>query len=135
MDLQRGATVPWGGSLAAAAILVGMNEQAVHERAQGYLDALLAGDVERAVESLSDGLRHNLGPIMAQLPLPLREASVESVEMGGSGYIAVLHLVGETDVRFQTRWKDRDGRPTIVEISHIAEPVSDPEPVEVDSQV
>lgn len=112
-----------------------MNEEVVRERAQGYLDALLAGNVEQAVESLSDGLRHNLGPIMAQLPLPLTEASVESVEMGGSGYIAVLHLVGETDVRFQTRWKDREGRPTIVEISHIAEPVAEPEPVEADSQV
>ena len=103
--------------------------------AQGYLDALLAGDVERASESLSEGLRHNLGPIMAQLPLPLGEASVESVEMAGSGYVAILHLIGETDVRFETRWKDREGRPTIVEISHIAEPAAEPESVEAESQI
>ena len=100
-----------------------MNEQIVRERAQAHVDALLAGDVDEAVTAFSDGLRHNLGPIMAQLPLPLTEGTVESVEMGGSGYVAVLHLVGETDVRFRTRWKERDGRPTIVEVSHVAEPV------------
>jgi hypothetical protein len=46
----------------------------------------------------------------------------------------VLHLVGETDVRFQTRWKDRNGRPTIVEMSHIAEPVvEEPEAIETEA--
>lgn len=105
-----------------------MNEQAVRERAQAHIDALMAGDVDRAVTAFSDGLRHNLGPIMAQLPLPLTEASIESVEFGGSGYVAVLHLVGESDVRFQTRWKERDGQPTIVEISHIAEAPVEPIP-------
>jgi hypothetical protein len=107
-----------------------MDEQGVRDRAQAYVDALLAGDVDQASEVLSDGLRQNLGPIMAQLPLPLSEASVESVEAGGYGFSAILHLVGETDVRFQTRWKERDGLPTIVEISHIAEPVVEPEPTE-----
>ena len=102
-----------------------MNEQTVRERARAHVDALLAGDVDRATETLSEGLRHNLGPIMAQLPLPLSSGEVESVDFGGSGYVAVLHLVGETDARFATRWKERDGRPTIVELSHIAEPVAE----------
>jgi hypothetical protein len=110
-----------------------MDEAAVRERAQAHLDALMAGDVDRAVEAFSDGLRHNLGQIMAQLPLPLTEASIESVEMGGSGYVAILHLVGESDVRFQTRWKDRDGQPTIVEMSHIAEPAVEPEAIETEA--
>ena len=105
-----------------------MDEQAVRDRAQSYVDALLAGDVERASEVLSDGLRHNLGPIMAQLPLPLTEATVETVESSGFGYSAVLHLVGDTDVRFQTRWKAHDGEPVIVELSHIAEPAAAPGP-------
>lgn len=99
-----------------------MNEQAVRERAQDHVDALISGDMERATSAFSDELRRNLGQIMAQLPLPLSGGEVESVEMAGSGYVAVLHLVGETDVRFQTRWKDRDGQPTIVEMSHIAVP-------------
>ena len=113
-----------------------MNELVVRDRAQAHVDALMAGDVERAAEAFSDGLRHNLGTITAQLPLPLTAATVESVEMGGSGYIAILHLVGETDVRFATRWKERDGQPTIVEVSHLAEPqpARDAEEDTVDAQ-
>jgi hypothetical protein len=102
-----------------------MDEQAVREHAQAHVDALLAGDVERATEPFSESLRHDLGSIMAQLPLPLTDGTVESVERGGSGYVAVLHLVGETDSRFRTRWKDRDGRPTLVEFSHVAEAPAD----------
>jgi hypothetical protein len=51
---------------------------------------------------------------------------VESVEMAGSGYVAIVRLVGETDARFQTRWKERDGTPTMVEFSHIAESETTP---------
>src|SRR5512141_2438117 len=83
-----------------------MDEQAVREHAQAHVDALLAGDIERATEHFSNELRHNLGQIMAQLPLPLAEGTVESVEMAGAGYVATLRLVGEDDARFQTRWKD-----------------------------
>jgi hypothetical protein len=113
-----------------------MDEQAVREQAQAHVEALLAGDIERATEHFSNELRRDLGQVMAQLPLPLAEGTVESVEMAGSGYIATLHLVGETDVRFQTRWKDRDGTPTMVEISHIAEPepVTQVEPTEPETQ-
>jgi hypothetical protein len=99
-----------------------MDEQAVHQHAQAHCDALLAGDIGRAAEELSSQLRSNLGPLVAMLPLPLTEATVESVDMTGTGYRAVLRLVGETDtVRLETRWKDRDGRPTMVEASRVHE--------------
>jgi hypothetical protein len=40
----------------------------------------------------------------------------------------VLNLVGESgSIRLETRWKDRDGRPTIVEASHIPEAPPPPE--------
>lgn len=111
-----------------------MDEQAVREHAQAHVDALLAGDIERATEHFSNELRHNLGQIMAQLPLPLAEGTVESVEMAGAGYVATLRLVGEEDARFQTRWKDRDGTPTMVEMSRIAEPVTEIATAEPDTQ-
>ena len=58
---------------------------------------------------------------MAMLPLPLTSGEIETVDLAGSSYTAVLHLVGETDeTRLQTRWKDRDGRPTVVEVSHLS---------------
>lgn len=100
-----------------------MDPQIVRERAQAYCDALVLGDIERASEELSHELRSNLGSIVATLPLPLTAATVESVEVGGSGYVAVLRLVGENgEIGMQTRWKDRDGHPTIVEMSHVTEP-------------
>ena len=103
-----------------------MEEQAVRDHAQGHLDALIAGDVDRAIDDFSEELRRNLGEIMAMLPLPLTSARVESVDRAGSGFTSVLHLVGETtETRLETRWKDRDGRPTIVEASHLSQAAID----------
>ncbi|HEX2193718.1 MAG TPA: hypothetical protein VHK63_02005 [Candidatus Limnocylindria bacterium] len=98
-----------------------MDVEAVREHAQEHCDALLAGDVGRAAESMSPELQSNLGPVVAMLPLPLTAATIESVEMAGTAYRAVLHLVGEDgSVRLETRWKERNGRPTIVEASHLS---------------
>lgn len=98
-----------------------MDEQAVGERADSFCASLVAGDVDRAIERLSRELRQNVGEVLALLPLPATEATVESVEHSGSGFNVVLRLVGESDeVRVQTRWKDRDGEPTIVEASHLS---------------
>jgi hypothetical protein len=111
-----------------------MDEQAVREHAQAHCDALLAGDVGRAAEEMSKELRSNLGSIVGMLPLPLTEATIESIEMTPTGYQAILHLVGETDtIRLETRWKDRDGVPTIVEASRVHEaaaPVAEGEPTD-----
>jgi hypothetical protein len=99
-----------------------MDEQAVREHAQAHADALLAGDIGKASEQMSNELRSNLGPFAAMLPMPMTEASIESVESTPTGYRVVLHLVGEGDtLRLETRWKDRDGQPTIVEASRVHE--------------
>lgn len=99
-----------------------MDPAVVREHADAFCAALQAGDMERATEQFSRELHSNLGPTIALLPLPLREAAVESVEVGGSGYVVMLRLTGESgEVLLQTRWKDRDGKPTIVEASHAAE--------------
>jgi hypothetical protein len=109
-----------------------MDEQAVRQPAQAYCDALLAGDIGKAAEQMSKELRSNLGPIVAMLPMPITEATVESVEMARTGYLAVVRLVGEGDpLRLETRWKDRDGRPTIVEASRVHE---EPAPVEPEAE-
>ncbi len=98
-----------------------MDDSQVRERAQEFCDAVVAGDVDRAIAFMSAELHRNLGEVIALLPLPATGASIESVEAGGSGYNVVLSLVGETEtVQIQTRWKDRDGTPTIIEASHLS---------------
>jgi hypothetical protein len=71
---------------------------------------------------MSKEQQQSLGPIVSMLPMPMTEASIESIESTPTGYKVVLHLVGEGDtLRLETRWKDRDGRPTIVEASRVHE--------------
>jgi hypothetical protein len=99
-----------------------MDIDTVRDRATAFCGALDAGDVEAAAEYLSPELRRNLGEVLALMPLPTNESTVVSVELGGSGYNIVLRLLGETDeVELQTRWKDRDGEPTMIEASHLSQ--------------
>jgi len=98
-----------------------MDETAVREHARAFGDALAAGDIDRAIRDLSDELRRNLGEVLALFPLPATAVTVEAVDHSGSGYNVVLRLVGGTNEdRIQTRWKDRDGQPRIVEASHLS---------------
>ena len=111
-----------------------MTEDEVRERARAFGDALVAGDVDRAIQDLSDELRRNVGEVLALLPLPAKEATVESVDHSGSGYNVVLRLTGETsEDQIQTRWKDRHGRPRIVEASHLSRTAT-AEPVGADDE-
>ena len=98
-----------------------MDAEIVRERATAFCGALDAGDVDGATQDMSPELQRNLGEVLALLPLPSNESTVESVEKAGPGYNVILRLAGETDeVELQTRWKDRDGEPTLVEASHLS---------------
>ena len=111
-----------------------VDEQAIRDEAQSFCDALASGAVDRAIESLSPELRRNAGEVLAMLPLPANDVVVESVERSGAGYNVVVRLIGETDEDVvQTRWKDRDGRPTIVEASHLSRTEREPQPVSEDA--
>jgi hypothetical protein len=113
-----------------------MDEPAVRERAQAVCDALAAGDIERARGDFSPELQRNLGEVLALMPLPANEVVIESVEHGGSGYNVVIRIAGEVDeVLVQTRWKDRDGEPKMVEASHLAStPTAAPADADADEQ-
>jgi hypothetical protein len=98
-----------------------VDEEDVRAHAEAFGAALVAGDVEHAIEGLSAELRQNLGEVLTLLPLPSTATSIESIEHGAAGYIVVMRLVGESEeILLQTRWRDRDGRPTIVEASHLS---------------
>ncbi len=97
-----------------------MEEPQVRERAEALCAALVAGDVGVATEDFSKELRQNLGEVLVLFPLPATEAAIESIERGGgSGFTVVLRLVGESEtVLLETRWKERDDHPTLIEVSH-----------------
>ena len=102
-----------------------MDEQAVREHAEVVCDALASGDIGRATGEFSPELQRNLGEILALMPLPANEVVVESIEHAGTGYNVVLRIAGEIDeVQIQTRWKDRDGVPKMVEASHLSSSVT-----------
>ena len=108
-----------------------MDQQMVRDAAQAHCDALLAGNIDRALDDFSRELHANIGALIGLMPLPLTEATIESVEPGGKGYVVAMQLVGEgSTVRLETRWKDRDGKPTIVEASHVVEHVAPAVPVD-----
>ena len=110
-----------------------MDEEAVRAHAQAVCDALSAGDIERATGEFSAELRRNLGEVLALMPLPANEVAIESVDRGGSGYSVVIRLVGQVDeVLVQTRWKERDGEPRMVEASHLASTLLAPADAETD---
>lgn len=113
-----------------------MDDEAVREHAAKFCDALVAGDIERATEDFSNELRQHLGEVLALLPLPATAATIDSMERGGAGWNVVVRLVGETEeVLIQTRWKDRDGRPTIVEASHLSAIATAPEDGDAEGEV
>ena len=98
-----------------------MDEDRVRASAEAVGASLVAGNIDGAIAHLSEELRRNLGEVVALLPLPALETAVETVERGGSSVVVVMRIVGETDeVQLQTRWKDRDGEPRIVEVSHLS---------------
>lgn len=108
-----------------------MNEQDVRERAEALCAAIVAGDIELATADFSNELRRNLGEVIALLPLPASLATVESVERtgGGASVTAVVRLVGENEqAEILTRWKERDGRPTVIEASHLSRQEREPAP-------
>src|SRR5215210_1984820 len=99
-----------------------MEEADVRTAVQAVGDALVAGNVDGAIAYLSDELKRNLGEVVALLPLPATEATLVSIDRATSAFVAVVKVAGETsDVELQTRWKDRDGEPRIVEVSHLSQ--------------
>jgi len=109
-----------------------MNEDEFRSAAERVCAALVAGDVDAAIAFLSDELKRNVGEVVALLPLPAAEATITSIERGASAFVVIIRVVGETsEIELQTRWKDRDGEPRIVEVSHLSQ-VELAAPVEAD---
>jgi hypothetical protein len=104
-----------------------MDEELIRAHAQALCTALVAGDIDKATVDFSKELKQHLGEVLSLLPLPATEGTVQSVAHAGSGFDVVLRLVGESEeVLIESRWKDRQGRPTVVEVSHLSRTVTAP---------
>src|SRR4029079_2044154 len=100
-----------------------MTEDEVRQRVDAVCEALIAGDIGRVIETFSEELQRNPGEVIAMLPLPAVAAEATRLEGsgGGAAYVAVLDVTSETEhLELQTRWKDRNGEPRIVEVSHLS---------------
>jgi hypothetical protein len=110
-----------------------MDEEVIRQHATALCNALVGGDIDKATVDFSKELKQHLGEVLSLLPLPSTEATVQSVAHAGSGFDVVLRLVGESEeVLVQTRWKDREGKPTVVEASHLSRTATAAEPAEED---
>ena len=98
-----------------------MEEPAVRDRAEAFCTALVAGDVGQATLHFSQELKRNLGEVVALLPLPALAATIDSIERAGAGFTVAVRVIGESEeVILQTRWKERDDGPTLIELSHLS---------------
>ena len=108
-----------------------MDESAVRASVEAVGEALVAGNVDAAIGYLSDELQRNPGEVVAMLPLPATEASIVSIERANAAVVVVMRLTSETaDDELQLRWKDRDGEPRIVEVSHLSRTEREPAPAD-----
>ncbi|HEX2050235.1 MAG TPA: hypothetical protein VHJ34_06320 [Actinomycetota bacterium] len=95
-----------------------MDENVVRERAQAHGDAVVAGDLRRAGGDLTKEAAAQAPAVMAKLPRPLRSARVEAVTAAGDDFVARTSYEGDdAATTVDSRWAERDGKVSIVELS------------------
>jgi hypothetical protein len=92
-----------------------MNEDDVRKHAEAHGEAMLAGDIRRAGDDLTDEAKAGAGPVMSALPRPITAAEVQSVSGTGDEYVVRICYSGaDKEVVVQSRWGEHEGRPMIV---------------------
>jgi hypothetical protein len=92
-----------------------MDETRTRSQVQDHADAVLRGDMEAATADFAVELRPQVPQIAQSLPLPVTSADVLKVEVGDEESVAEIRYTGDSgQVTIRTRWRDIDGRPSIV---------------------
>ena len=81
-------------------------------------EAIVAGNMDRAIEDFSEELRPHVGSLATQLPQDIYAADVLSVKEGPKGYVVQIRYSGKgTPLTVETIWEDRagNGRPFITD--------------------
>ena len=92
-----------------------IDEATVLRHAEAHGRAVQEGDLRTVARDLAEEARAAAADVMREVPSPVTEAEVLSVEVSENQATARIRYAGEgrvTDV--ESRWVERDGRPVIV---------------------
>ena len=98
-----------------------MDEPTVRSEAQAHGDAIVAGDLKRAMEYLTPEAQaiagRDIGP---RLPRPVKGADITSVEPAGESFQVTIRYLGDgTELVVSSRWDETEGRPMITDLSAV----------------
>jgi len=92
-----------------------MDEERTRKCVQDHADAVVRGDIDAVTADFAPDLRPQVPQIAQSLPLPVTSAEVRRLDVGDEESVAEIHYSGENgSVTIRSRWRDIDGRPSIV---------------------
>jgi hypothetical protein len=95
-----------------------MEVATIRDRCQDHADAMVAGDLNRAAEDLSESGKADAAEVMKAIPRRLDSAKVLNVSANGDGAEADIVYTGEgRDVTVRSSWSEIDGHPYITKLT------------------
>lgn len=92
-----------------------MDLDAVKQAAEHHAKSMASGDMAAAGEDLTDEARAEIGPLVRQLPRPIKDAEVVSTEPGSDGFVVQIVYSGdEKSTTIESTWQEIEGKPRIV---------------------
>lgn len=92
-----------------------IDETTLRKQLKVHGDAIIAGDMARALEDFIDEVKPHVPAVAALLPRSLNAADVLSVRQDGSQFVVQIRYSGQgTPLVVESTWEDRGGRPLIV---------------------
>jgi hypothetical protein len=93
-----------------------MDEARTRDQIERHAQAVERGDFDAVIADFTEELRAQAPQIAQTLPQPVTSAIVIDVDFGEDEAVAQIHYAGHmSGVTIRSRWRDVDGRPTIVE--------------------
>jgi hypothetical protein len=84
--------------------------EVVRNRAQQHADAIVAGDLGRAAQDLTEAAQAAAPAVMKGMQRPVTSAAVDSVSADGDEAVALIVYSGDDrEHRVESRWSDQSG--------------------------
>jgi hypothetical protein len=92
-----------------------MDESRTRGQIHDHADAVVRGDIDTVTADFAPELRPQVPQIAQSLPMPVKSADVLKVDVGDEETVAEIRYTGDSgQVTIRTRWRDVEGRPSIV---------------------